>query len=111
MRWSQLYLEFIDNAVTDTMSDSEQLIWFKVLCLASQGQPEGTVDLKPRVICERIRISTETWDYALDKFRAKGMIEYSAEGLRICRWKASDQPKEDIQVSISGSIQISNLEN
>jgi len=39
------------------------------------------------------------------------MIEYSAKGLRICEWKASDQPKEDIQVSISGSIQILNPEN
>jgi len=108
VKWSQLYLEFIDNPITDAMSDSEQLIWLKILCLASQGEPEGMISLKPHVICEKIGISPETWEYALDKFRAKGMIEYSIEGLKICEWEAGDHPPEKVEIEVSGTIQLSN---
>jgi len=107
MKWSQLYLEFIDNPITDAMSDSEQLIWLKILCLASQGEPEGMISLKPLAICEKLSISPETWEYALDKFRAKGMIEYSIEGLKICEWEASDQKEGTVDIQVSGSIQLS----
>ena len=111
MNWSQLYQEFIGNSITGTLSDSDQLIWLKILCLASQGEPQGVISLKPPAICKEIGISPETWEYALDKFRAKKMIEYSIEGLKICRWGISDQSSGKVEVQVSGSIQISNPES
>jgi len=107
MDWSQLYREFIENPITGAMSDSEQLIWLKTLCLASQCEPQGIISLKHPAICEKIGISPETWEYALDKFRAKGMIEYSIDGLKICKWEITDQPTEKVDIQVSGTIQIS----
>jgi hypothetical protein len=93
MAWFRFYSEFMDDPKISMMSDCDQLIWVKCLCLASESKNRGFVELDDQEICWKLRISLESWKHAVDKFRAKGMIEHVAcnkknvSGYKICNWK------------------------
>lgn len=86
MLWFRFYSEFLDDTKVGTMSESDQLLWVKLLCMASESKKRGRILETDEQICWRIRISPETLRHALDKFRAKGMIEHYEGGYRITHW-------------------------
>lgn len=86
MPWFRFYSEFLDDTKVGTMSESDQLLWVKLLCMASESKKRGRILETDEQICWRIRISPETLRHALDKFRAKGMIEHCDGGYRITHW-------------------------
>ncbi|MGD1852792.1 MAG: phage replisome organizer N-terminal domain-containing protein [Leptolyngbyaceae cyanobacterium] len=87
MKWFRFYHEFMDDPKIAMMSDSDQLLWVKALCLASDNEKRrGYIDLADEEICWKLRISTEQWKHAIDKFRAKGMLEHAEGGYKIVNW-------------------------
>jgi hypothetical protein len=86
MKWFRFYSEFVDDPKIAMMSDSDQLLWVKALCLASDSLPRGEIRLTDEEICWKLRINPETWRHAIDKFRAKGMIEHIKGGYKITNW-------------------------
>lgn len=100
MEWFKFYHEFIDDTKIAMMSDSDQLIWVKTLCLASMNKRRGYIDFDDDEVCWRLRISVESWKHAVDKFRAKGMLEHTEHGYKVTHWeerqkvKPSDRPEE-----------------
>jgi hypothetical protein len=87
MKWFRFYSEFVDDPKIAMMSDSDQLLWVKALCLASDSLPRGEIRLTDEEICWKLRINPETWRHAIDKFRAKGMIEHIKGGYKITNWE------------------------
>lgn len=94
MRWFRFYSEFVDDPKTAMMSDTDQLLWVKALCLANDSKQRGCILMTDEEICWKLRVSTETWKHAIDKFRAKGMIEHCKGGYRIINWEY-DQKHRD----------------
>jgi hypothetical protein len=88
MDWFRFYSEFMDDPKISMMSDSDQLIWVKSLCLASESKKRGYILLTDEEICWKLRVSMESWKHAVDKFRAKGMLEHSAKGYKISNWES-----------------------
>jgi hypothetical protein len=87
MQWFRFYHEFVDDPKIAMMTDSDQLLWVKALCLASANEKNrGVIELSDEEICWKIRITVESWKHAVDKFRAKGMLEHSEQGYRIVNW-------------------------
>lgn len=86
MRWFRFYSEFVDDPKIAMMSDSDQLLWVKALCLASENSERGFITLTDEEICWKLRVTLETWRHAIDKFRAKGMIEHCSGGYKIINW-------------------------
>jgi hypothetical protein len=86
MKWFRFYHEFIDDPKVAMMSDSDQLLWVKALCLASESEQRGCILLNDEEIAWRLRCSIESWKHAIDKFRAKGMIEHCPSGYKITSW-------------------------
>jgi hypothetical protein len=41
MKWFRFYHEFVDDPKIAMMSDSDQLLWVKALCLASESEDRG----------------------------------------------------------------------
>lgn len=80
MKWFRFYQEFMDDPKIAMMSDSDQLLWVKALCLASDSTIRGIILLTDEEICWKLRITVETWKHAIDKFRAKGMIQHNTDG-------------------------------
>ena len=83
MKWFRFYNEFVDDPKISMMSDSDQLLWVKALCLASDSKSRGKILLTDEEICWKLRIAIEQWKHAIDKFRAKGMIEHCDGGYKI----------------------------
>lgn len=86
MKWFRFYSEFIDDPKIAMMSDSDQLLWVKALCLANDEKQRGCILLSDEEICWKLRISIEQWKHAIDKFRAKGMIDHIDGGYKIKNW-------------------------
>ena len=86
MKWFRFYSEFMDDPKIAMMSDSDQLLWVKALCLASDSSTRGEICLTDEEICWKLRINPETWRHAIDKFRAKGIIEHIKGGYKITNW-------------------------
>lgn len=86
MKWFRFYHEFMDDPKIAMMSDSDQLLWVKALCLANESSTRGLILLSDEEICWKLRITSETWQHAMDKFRAKGMIEHCTKGYKITNW-------------------------
>lgn len=100
MKWFRFYHEFVDDPKIAMMSDSDQLLWVKALCLASDSAVRGVIMLTDEEICWKLRITVESWKHAVDKFRAKGMVEHCEDGYRISNWDkrqfASDSSAERV---------------
>lgn len=92
MKWFRFYHEFMDDPKIAMMSDSDQLLWVKALCLASESRKRGHILLSDEEICWKLRVSIQTWKHAIDKFRAKGMIEHTEEGYRLTNWDKRQNP-------------------
>jgi hypothetical protein len=45
MKWFRFYSEFMDDPKIALMSDSDQLLWVKDLCLASEISSRGQIKL------------------------------------------------------------------
>jgi hypothetical protein len=86
MKWFRFYDEFLDDPKVAMMSDSDQLLWVKALCLANSDKRRGFITLSEDEICWKLRISIEQWKSVVDKFRAKGMIEHCEGGYKITNW-------------------------
>lgn len=98
--WFKIHHEILDDPKIGMMCDTDQLIWFKLLCLASADKCRGTVTLTDDEIAFKLRCSSETWQHAKDKFRAKGLIEPIENAIAITNWekrqsnqKPSDKPE------------------
>jgi hypothetical protein len=86
MKWFRFYHEFMDDPKVSMMSDTDQLLWVKSLCLASESAVRGVIFLSDEQIAWRLRIAKETWQSAADKFRAKGMLDHIENGYQIANW-------------------------
>jgi len=86
MKWFRFYNEFIEDPKVSMMSDTDQLLWVKALCLASGSAVRGVIMLTDDEIAWKLRIAKETWQSSADKFRAKGMLEHSEQGYKISQW-------------------------
>lgn len=96
MKWFRLYHRIIDDPEICMMSDSDQLYWIKLLCLASESKIRGVITLGPDQIAWRLRATEESIKHVLDKLRAKGLIDHTKKGIKISNWDklqfASDDP-------------------
>lgn len=101
MKWFRFYHEFVDDPKIAMMSDSDQLMWVKALCLASDSNIRGTITLSDEEVCWKLRCTMETWKHAIDKFRAKGMIEHSRDGYIICNWEKRQYKTDDVKSRVS----------
>jgi len=86
MKWFRFYAEFVDDPKIAMMSDTDQLLWVKALCLANDEKKRGFIALSDDEICWKLRCNSEVWKHAVDKFRAKGMLEHSESGYKITNW-------------------------
>jgi N-terminal phage replisome organiser (Phage_rep_org_N) len=87
MKWFRLYHDMIDDPKIAMMSESEQLLWVRILCLASMSEARGVIMLSDDEIAFRLRISIESWKTAKDKFRCKGLVDpVATDMLRISGW-------------------------
>jgi hypothetical protein len=106
MKWLRFYHEFIDDPKVSMMPDTDQLLWVKALCLASESSVRGVILLSDEEISWRLRVAKETWQCAVDKFRAKGMVEHTPDGYRISKWDErqfeSDTSTERVKKHRSG---------
>ncbi len=101
MRWFRFYDEFVDDPKIAMMSESEQLLWVKALCLANNSKVRGVILLSDSEICWKLRISVEQWSSAMDKFRAKGMIEHCEGGYAIANWQKRQFASDDVTARTS----------
>ena len=87
MKWFRLYHDVIDDPKIGLLPESEQLLWFKLLCLASMSDDRGSIEMNDDELCFRLRISVEFWRCVKEKFRVKGLIECGKNGsIKICNW-------------------------
>lgn len=86
----------MDDPKIAMMSDSDQLLWVKALCLASESSKRGLIGLTDEEIAWKLRITVETWRHAVDKFRAKGMLEHCKGGYLICNWGKRQFESDDV---------------
>ena len=100
MKWFRFYSEFMDDPKIAMMSDSDQLLWVKCLCLASESSVRGFIVLTDEQICWKLRITAEIWRHAVDKFQAQNMIERGENGYQLINWDkrqfASDSSNERV---------------
>lgn len=91
--WFKCYHEIIDDPKIGMMSDTDQLLWFKLLCLASADNKRGYVTLTDEEVAFKLRCSEETFKHAKDKFRAKGLIEHEDGVIKITNWEKRQREK------------------
>lgn len=86
--WFRFYHEIIDDPKIGTLSEPEQLLWIKVLCLASMsGGDRGNIALTDEEICFRLRIeSIEFWQSSKEKFLSKGLIQAEGDRISVTNW-------------------------
>jgi hypothetical protein len=101
MKWFRFYDEFMDDPKIAMMNDSDQLLWVKALCLANSSSKRGTILLSDTEICWKLRINLEQWQSAIDKFRAKGMIEHQDGGYLISKWGKRQFLSDDVTARTS----------
>lgn len=95
MKWFRMYHDIIHDTKFLMMSEAEQLLWIKLLCLASKSDRRGFVTLNDDEVCFTLRLSPEVWRQAKDKFRVKGLIDFDSTGaIAICAWN-EDQYESD----------------
>jgi|GEM_PF-6186987 len=95
MKWFRLYHDVIDDPKIGLLSESEQLLWFKLLCLASMSDDRGSIDMNDDEVCFRLRISVEFWRCVKEKFRVKGLIECGKNGaIEIRNWSKRQQDSD-----------------
>lgn len=102
MKWFRFYHEFVDDPKIAMMSDSDQLLWVKALCLANDSKERGVITLSDDEICWKLRVSIEVWKHAIDKFRAKGMIEHCESGYKITNWNARQFKSDSSAERVAG---------
>jgi hypothetical protein len=86
MKWFRFYDEFMDDPKIAMMSDSDQLLWVKALCLANNFKPRGTIPLLDNEIAWRLRVSDEKWIHAVDSFKKNELILDCSKGYLIANW-------------------------
>jgi hypothetical protein len=91
--WFRCYHEIIDDPKIGMMSDTDQLLWFKMMCLASADNKRGYITLTDEEIAFKLRCSEETFKHAKDKFRAKGLIEHENGVIKITNWEKRQHEK------------------
>lgn len=95
MEWFRFHHDFVDDIRTGIMSDTDQLIWVKVLCLANSSCAKGTIYLSDKEICWKLRTNLEKWHSAISQFESKGMIEHIQGGFKICDWSKFNPPCQE----------------
>lgn len=93
MKWFRFYSEFVDDPKIAMMSDTDQLIWVKALCLASADKQRGSITLSDEEIAWKLRIDLDRWKYALNRFYERGLIERFQGGYRITDWNENQRDR------------------
>lgn len=97
--WFKLDHNIINDLRLRRFSSEEKWVWLTLLCLASQSDDRGTITADSEDIADLCDYEQQDLKYLLDKFRVKGLIDYSPEGIKITDWdkkqrcKPSDTPE------------------
>ena len=87
--------DFIENPAIAMMEIPEQLLWIKLLCLASEDETRGTISLSDQQIMWKLRVSCQLWESSLQAFVEKGLIirgSANSDPLVIHNWKKYEIP-------------------
>lgn len=92
-RWVKLYCyELLHGSVSYQLTEAEQAVWIKLLCLAGLCGHEGIIadhDLRPfphDFISHEIHTTLELLEETLRKCKAEGRISEDGNGIHITNW-------------------------
>jgi hypothetical protein len=92
------WLKLDHNIITDVklrrFNSKEKWAWITLLCLASQNEDDrGVVKDELEDIADLCDYGKQDFQYLLDKFKTKGMIEFSAGQIKIINWEKFASPE------------------
>ncbi|MGL5065587.1 MAG: phage replisome organizer N-terminal domain-containing protein [Microcoleus sp.] len=97
--WFKLDHNIIGDIKLRRFSSQEKWAWITLLCLSSQSDDRGLITADIDDIADLCDYDSQDFKYLLDKFKTKGMIDYSNGGIKIINWekrqhsKPSDSPE------------------
>lgn len=78
MPWFRMFSESRMDPKLDALNDREFRIWHKLLCLASESEPRGTVDyLDPEFVAMNLRVGVDELDSAISRMVRLRLVERS----------------------------------
>ena len=74
MRWFRFYSDVLDDPKVDLLSDHLYKVWVKLLCLANEGEPRGTLPCLEDM-AYRLRLPVETMQEDLNELQRRGLLD------------------------------------
>lgn len=76
--WFRMFTEARNDSKLDALNDREFRIWWKLLCLAAEGEDRGTVDyIDPEFVAMELRIGADELDSAISRLVRLRLVERS----------------------------------
>lgn len=76
--WFRMFTEARNDSKLDALNDREFRIWWKLLCLAAEGEERGTVDyIDPEFVAMELRIGADELDSAISRMMRLRLLERS----------------------------------
>ena len=98
--WFRMHTEARNDAKLDALNDREHRIWFKLLCLAAEGEDRGAVDyIDPEFVAMELRVGVDELDSAISRMVRLRLLERSDSRLSFPAFagrqyeKPSDRPE------------------
>jgi hypothetical protein len=91
--WFKLDHHVIDDIKLRKFTPQEKWAWITLLCLSSQSDDRGLINAEIEDIADLCNYETQDFKYLLDKFKTKGMIDYSNGAIKIVNWEKRQHTK------------------
>ena len=102
MKWFRFYSEFRSDTKVRRLPIHHRYAFVILLCLANENEDRGCITgLDDEDIAFELEMELEDWQTLKAKFRVKGFIEITQDGIKIANWDkrqfASDSSAERVR--------------
>lgn len=100
MRWFRMYNELIDDPKVDKMSDKTFKFFVFTMCLASEEDQEGYINLTERDISWRLRMRSKTIKTSIKELIDLKIIANNNGHLQLINWNKRQFKSDDVNVRV-----------
>lgn len=87
MKWFRMYTEIVDDPKMSDLSDREFRLFVSLLCVASEREKDGVINLCPDKIAWRIRASVKEVISLQEKLIQLKILNNNGVGVEFIHWK------------------------
>lgn len=96
MKWFRLYNEIIDDPKMLEITDKEFRHFIFLMCLASEREKEGLIDLSIEKISWRLRLSLEEAGQIIDKLKSLKILSQNGDGFQFLNWEKRQYRSDNV---------------